>query len=96
MCITLALVVLLATNIQGKQAPAQSDFIAVHHGAPVNLNTVNTINTAAAVNFLVSGINVLLTWFTFIIPPSNARGRLTVLISDCPRFFYGTKNRRIL
>ena len=81
MSIKLALLLLFVTNIHGRPIPAPSELIAVNDGATlVDLNTINTVNTAAVVNSIVSGINVLLTWISFLIPHSKMRIRLAVLL----------------
>ena len=81
MSLRFALIVLLVTEIHGRPIPAPSELIAVNDGATlVDLNTINTVNTAAVVNSIASGINVLLAWISFLIPPSKMRVRLTVLL----------------
>ena len=79
MSIRLALLFLLMTNIHGGPVPPLSQFIDVNHESPV---MVNTINTAIPVNFFVSGITVLISWISFLIPPSHVQGRLAVLLTS--------------
>ena len=82
MSLRLAVLVLLATNVHGGPVPPLSESIAANHGTPVDINTVNMVNTAAAVNALSAGINVLISWISFLIPPSNVKGRLAVLMTS--------------
>ena len=81
MSLRIAMIVLLLTIIHGGPIPAPSELMVVNHGATlVDPKTVNTVNTAAVVNSIVSGINVLFTWISFLIPRSKMRIRLTVLL----------------
>ena len=82
MSIRLALLFLLMTNIHGGPVPPLSEFIAVDHGTPVDFEMFNTINTATAANYLVSGINVLISWISFLLPTSCVEGRLAVLLTS--------------
>ena len=75
----IALLFLLMTNVHGGPVPPLSQFIDVNHESPV---MVNTINTAIPVNFFVSGITVLISWISFLIPPSHVQGRLAVLLTS--------------
>ena len=77
------LIVLLLTNlIQGGPVPAPPELLPVNHGANLSFNMFDTVNTATALNFLVSGINVLISWVSFLVPPSKMKGRLAVLITS--------------
>ena len=82
MSIRLALLFLLMTNIHGGPVPPLSEFIAVDHGTPVDFEMFNTINTATAANYLVSGINVLISWISFLLPPSCVEGRFAMLLTS--------------
>ena len=77
------LIVLLLTNlIQGGPVPAPPELLPVNHGTTLSFNMLDTVNTSTAVNFLVSGINVLISWVSFLVPPSKMKGRLAVLMTS--------------
>ena len=85
MSLSCVLIVLLLTNlIHGGPVPvpAPPELLPVNHGRTLSSNMFDTVNTATAVNFLVSGINVLISWVSFLVPPSKMKGRLAVLITS--------------
>ena len=82
MILRLALLFLLVTNIHGGPVPPLSEFIAVNNGTPVDFKMFDTINAATATNFLLSGINVLLSWMSFLLPPYCVEGRLAVQLTS--------------
>ena len=71
-------VLLLASVMCGRRDPAPpNEFI----GTSLGINKVKTINIAAVINSLISGVTVLISWISFLIPPSNVKGRITVLMT---------------
>ena len=77
MNLKLVLIILQVTSIVHGR-PLQ-DYIAVNHGC--NKNYASTDYMTVVVYSLVSGINVLLSWISFLIPPSKMKERLTVLMT---------------
>ena len=77
MNLKLVLIILQVTTIVHGR-PLQ-DYIAVNHGC--NKNYASTDYMTVVVYSLVSGINVLLSWISFLIPPSKMKERLTVLMT---------------
>ena len=77
------LIFLLSTySIHGGPVPAPPELLPANHGTTLSFNMFDTVNTSTAVNVLVSGINVLISWASFLVPPSKMKGRLAVLMTS--------------
>ena len=83
MSLRVAFIILLLTIIvHGVPDPTPPDIIGNNNSRSyVGFNKANTVKLTTVVNSIVSCINVFLSWVSFLIPPSNMRARLTVLMT---------------
>ena len=71
------LVLLLTALLNGVREPTPS---MIREGTQ-DIDKVKPVIITTVVNSMVSCINVFLSWISFLIPPSNMRARLTVLMT---------------
>ena len=76
------MILLLTIVLHGIPDPTPPELIGNRNGrSNVEFNRAHTVKITTVVNSIVSCINVFLSWVSFLIPPSNMRARLTVLMT---------------